>query len=453
MTSSPEEVIRALAAEGCERVKLAGVDTDGILRGKYVSFAKLRSAVEKGFGFCDVIFGWDSGDVLYDNARYTGWHTGYPDTLARIDLSTLRRVPWEDGTAFFLCDFLGADGKPLAVSPRQALKRVVDTAHGRGFEPVMAVEFEFFFFRETPHSLRAKGFRDLTPLTPGMFGYSILRASADQPLVADILRLMKAYDCEIEGIHTETGPGVFEVALACDEAVRAADKAALFKTGVKEIAARHGLAVTFMAKWNASLPGCSGHVHQSLFDRARRQNLFVDERTGKPSPLLDRYAAGLLATLPELLPFYCPTINSYKRLVPGTWAPTSATWGHENRTTALRLIAGPSPSSTRVEMRVTGSDVNPYLALAACLAGGLHGVDRDLELPLETKGNAYESKHGKPFPRSLESALPALRESEVARAYLGAELVDHYVATREWEVREAQKAVTSFELERYFEAI
>jgi glutamine synthetase len=449
-----DTVLTALEADGCERVKLGGFDVDGILRGKYVSLSKLRSAARKGFGFCDVIFGWDSSDVLYDSARFTGWHTGYPDALARVDLATMRRIPWEDRLPFFICDFWAKDGSPLPVSPRQTLARVVERARGLGFEPVMACEYEFFIFAETPHSLRAKGFRDLTPLTPGMFGYSVLRASMNSELIHDIVRFMKAFDCEVEGIHTETGPGVYEVALACDAALRAADKAALFKTGLKEICARRGLTATFMAKWNATLPGCGGHIHQSLFDRAQKKNLFANEGGGSPSRLLESYAAGLVATLPELLPFYAPTVNSYKRLVPGTWAPVRATWGNENRTTALRVIGGPDAGATRVEMRVTGADMNPYLALAACLAGGLHGVERGLTLPPETRGNAYDAgATGATFARSLEAALPALKASAVAREYLGPDLVDHYVMTREWEVREAWKSVSSWELERYFESI
>ncbi len=452
----PEEVVRELEAAGVERVKLGAFDVDGIFRGKLVSFEKWKSALDHGLGFCDVIFGWDAQDVLYDNARFTGWHTGYPDCLAKVDLSTGRRVPWEGGVPLFLVDFWEKDGvTPLAVSPRQQLARVVRRAKELGYEPVMSCEFEFFFFRETPETLREKGFRALTPLSPGMFGYSVLRASRDHAFVDDLLRSLKAYDCELEGFHTETGPGVYEAAIRYDTAMRAADRAALFKTAVKELAARHGLIACFMAKWNQGLPGCSGHIHQSLWHEGHAHNLFRDDVGGGPSRLLRQYAAGQLATLREFAAFYAPTVNSYKRLVPGTWAPTSATWGRENRTTANRIIEGPSAKATRVEFRVTGADVNPYVAMAANLAAGLHGIENGLELPAETRGNAYEaSAEAAPrLPRSHEAAVPLLKASVAARRYLDERFVDHYVATREWEVREAQKAVTTWELERYMEAI
>ncbi|HVY60996.1 MAG TPA: glutamine synthetase family protein, partial [Planctomycetota bacterium] len=356
-TPDPAE-ISALVGDEETRVKIGGFDVDGVLRGKSISIDKFRSACDSGFGFCDVIFGWDSSDALYDNAQFTGWHTGYPDVLARLDLSTFRRIPWEGGVPFVLADFHAPDGGPLPISPRQALRRVVETAEGRGYRPMMSCEFEFFFFKETPESLREKGYRNLTPLSPGMFGYSVYRASANAALVDDLVKHMKAFDCELEGIHTETGPGVYEVAIGYDDAVRAADKAMLFKTGAKEIAARHGLIACFMAKFSAGLPGCSGHSHQSLWDLEGKKNLFVAEGGSGASDLMKRYAAGQVATMRELLPFYLPTVNSYKRTVPGTWAPASATWGRENRTTALRFIEGPNPKATRIEFRLTGADIN-----------------------------------------------------------------------------------------------
>ncbi len=450
MAEATERILAEILDSGATRARVGGFDVDGILRGKSISISKLRSALETGFGFCDVIFGWDVGDVLYDNARFTGWHTGYPDALARIEPSTYRRIPWEENVPFFLVDFYERDGRPLAVSPRQALRRVIARAESLGFAPVMGAEYEFFFFQETPHTLREKGFRHLRPLSPGMFGYSAVRASANSALVSDLVRWLKGFDCELEGIHTETGPGVYEAAIAPDEALRAADKAALFKTAVKEIAARHGLVVTFMAKWNADLPGCGGHLHQSLWRNG--ENAFAGEG-GAPSETLRQYAAGLLATLPEFAALYLPTANSYKRMVPGTWAPVSATWGTENRTTAIRVIPGLTPKAARVEMRVTGADINPYVAIAASLAGGLYGIERGLALGPECRGNAYEARDAPPLPRSLEAAIPALARSAVAREYLGEAFVEHYLATRDWELRQWQRAVTDWELARYFEAI
>jgi len=435
------------------KIKVGGFDIDGVLRGKYISREKFDSAVEKGLGFCDVIFGWDSADVLYDNVRVTGWHTGYPDALARLDLSTFRLIPWEPGTALFLVDYFDEQGRPLAVSPRGVLRRVVEKARQMGFEPEVATEFEFFLFREDSHSIRAKQYRGLTPLSPGMFGYSVLRTGVHQEITHALLDSMRDFGIELEGFHTETGPGVYETAIRHDHALEAADKAALFKSGVKQVAARQGLIATFMAKWNADLPGASGHLHQSLWAQGRAENLFHDAQAPKGiSALMKHYLAGQLKLMPEFTAFACPTVNSYKRLVPGVWAPTNATWGIDNRTAALRAVLGPSPKSVRVEYRLSGADINPHLAIAASLASGLYGIEHRLDLPDPVIGNAYEAKAPE-LPGSLDRATQLLKQSPVAAGLLGEEFVDHYVRTREWEAQNYQKAVTDWERERYFEII
>jgi glutamine synthetase len=434
------------------RVKLGGFDVDGILRGKYVSLDKFWSVADGGLGFCDVIFGWDIDDKLLDNTTVTGWHTAYPDTHAQVDLSTMRFIPWEPQTAAFLVDFVSPEGKDHPASPRQLLKRVIAKAEGMGFVPMFSSEFEFFIFKETPETLRAKGYRNLTPLTPGMFGYSWTRSSSQSDFVHQVLDQLMAYDLEIEGFHTETGPGVYEAAIKYDKILRSADKSALFKVALKEIGHRLGITPTFMAKFNAALPGSSGHVHQSLWSKDSRENLFYDRADPQGmSKLMRHYLAGQVALMPDVCSLIAPTINSYKRMVPGAWAPNTATWGIENRTTALRVIPG-SPTATRIEYRLCGADMNPYLSMAAALASGLHGIEKQLELPPPQVGNAYES-NGRPLPRTLAESAENLKRSEVARSILGAEFVDHYVRTREWEVREYNKAVTSWELERYIEHV
>lgn len=426
------------------KIKLGVIDIDGILRGKYISREKFESAVKGGLGFCDVIFGWDMADVLLDNVRYTGWHTGYPDAHATIDVATRRHIPWEPNTDFYLLDLVNTDGSPLPFAPRNVLKRVIAQAQAAGLEPYFAAEYEFWLFDETAHALHEKGFRGLKNLTPGMFGYSVVRASSQTPLVHDLLDQLRDFDCEIEGLHTETGPGVYEAAIAVDKALAAADKAALFKTAVKEIAQRHGLSVTFMAKWNASLPGSSGHLHQSLWREGK--NAFAGE-----SAVMASYIAGLAEHMPALMALYCPTVNSYKRTVPGTWAPVNATWGVDTRTAAIRSLPG-AGKSARVELRLTGADINPYLAMAAALASGLDGVARGLSPGAPVK-NAYDAAGARALPRDLEEAARALEASEFARSALGTEFVEHFVATRDWEWRQFSKAVTNWELERYFEAV
>jgi glutamine synthetase len=265
---------------------------------------------------------------------------------------------------------------------------------------------------------------------------------------------MAAFNVPIEGLHTETGPGVFEVAILYCDPLEAADRAALFKTGAKEIGHRFGIMPTFMAKWNADLPGCSGHIHQSLWDGEGKSNLFHDAgRPTRMSPLFESYVAGQLHTMLDLLPMFAPTVNSYKRLTEGAWAPTKANWGLDNRTTALRVIPG-SAKSTRLETRVNGSDTNPYLALAAALAGGLYGIEHKLALPRgPVQGSGYADTTAPTLPRNLDEATSRMAQSELARELLGAEFVDHFVASRRWEWRQWSRAVTSWELARYFEII
>lgn len=433
-------------------VKVAITDIDGVLRGKYMHVDKLRSALDGGFGFCDVVFGWDCNDACYDAARFTGWHTGYPDALARLDPATFRQIPWEGGTPFLLGEFVTADGAPLPVCPRQVLRRVIDRAAQAGLEARFGVEFEWFNFRESAQSLAAKGGIDPQPITPGMFGYSILRASQNHPFFHAILDQLERLDVPVEGLHTETGPGVFEAAIQNSDPLTAADRAVLFKSGVKELGHRHGIMPTFMAKWNAGLPGSSGHLHQSLW----RDGAPVFHDPADPhgmSPIFKSFLAGQLALLPEVLALFAPTVNSYKRLVEGMWAPTTATWGVDNRTVALRVIPG-SAKSTRVETRVTGADINPYLAIAASLGAGLWGIEQGLSLDQPpVVGNGYAVEGARRLPRDLRSAAEAFQASAACRSLFGDAFVDHYATSRIWEARQAAAAVTDWELRRYFEII
>ncbi len=464
MSDGPaQKMVTDLEARGVTRAKIGGFDVDGVLRGKYVSLDKLKSALGGGFGFCDVIFGWDIADVLYDNAQVTGWHTGYPDVHAVLDPATTRLIPWEPGAAAMLADFrlagpAGGDpqapgGGPHPACPRSLFRKVIERAGAMGFTAKFACEFEFFMFHETPRSLHEKGFRELSSLTPGMFGYSWVREGQQQKLMSAILDGMRAFDVEIEGLHTETGPGVFEVAIRYDEALAAADKAALFKVGMKQIAHDHGLSVTFMAKWNAALPGSSGHLHQSLWRGG--DNVFA-AGPGEMTETMRHYIGGQCALMPELTALYSPTINAYKRYVPGVWAPLTATWGVENRTTAIRLIGLGTPAA-RVEYRQTAADINPYIAMATCLAAGLYGIEHEIEPPPAVRGDAGDGSAPdpgrRPLPRTLAEATRLLAESKAAREILGEAFVDHYVRTRAWEVRQYERAVTDWELKRYFEAV
>lgn len=450
---STKEILQYVKDHPAGRVKLAFADIDGVLRGKYISTEKFLSVAEKGSGFCDVIFGWDAGDIAYDNVKYTGWHTGYPDAPARIDLSTFRTIPWEAGIPFFLGELVDEQNNPAYVCPRQLVRKVLNHAVEAGFKPFFSQEFEWFNFRETPQSAQEKNFRNMTPLTPGMFGYSILRSTLNNPFFNDLFDLLAKFNIPLEGLHTETGPGVLEAAIQYAEMQEAADRAILFKTAVKEIAYKHGILATFMAKISENLPGCGGHVHQSLWDKTGKHNLFYDEGDErKMSELLKHYLAGQLYCLPHLLPMYAPTINSYKRLVEGAWAPTTLTWGIDNRTVAFRVLCS-SGKSSRLETRVIGSDANPYLAMAAALASGLYGIENKLKLQPPTTGNGYRDFSYGVLPSNLFEATQMMKHSDIAKAILGEKFVEHFTLTREWEWRQSLKAVTDWEYKRYFEII
>lgn len=451
-TTRKEDIIKSVKKYEGKKVKLAVTDIDGILRGKVIHLEKFLSVSENGFGFCDVVFGWDCSDTAYDNTDYTGWHTGYPDAWAQIDINTYRTIPWDNHIPFFLADFVDKDYKPLQMCPRQLLKKIKTQAEKAGYQAYFSQEFEWFNFQETPQSWANKHHIKPTPLTPGMFGYSILRSSQQSTFFNDLFDNMRLFNVPLEGIHTETGPGVYEAAILYADILEAADRAVLFKTGVKEIAARHNIMASFMAKWNEHLPGCSGHIHQSLWDE--RKNLFFNaaDPLGM-SELMKSYVAGQLFCLPHILPMYAPTINSYKRLVEGAWAPTTLTWAPDNRTTALRILTN-SQKSARLETRVVGADANPYLAMAACLASGLYGIKKKLKLQQPpTTGSGYQDIQHGTLPRTLWEATEKMKTSEIAHELFGEAFVKHFTQTREWECKQFNKAITDWELRRYFEII
>jgi glutamine synthetase len=449
-----QQIVAYLKEKNVDKIKFAFADIDGILRGKIINNEKFTDGLKDGYGFCDVVFGWDSADAVYNNVELTGWHTGYPDRPAKIDLSTFRTIPWQDNIPFFLADFSNTDGSSLAACSRSLLKQIAKQCEDMGYHPEFAQEFEWFNFRESSQSLHDKSYTNIQTLTPGMFGYSILRTSQNSGFYYDLFNLLKAFDVPLEGLHTETGPGVYEAAISHDHVLNAADKAVLFKNAVKEIANMHGIMASFIAKWNENLPGCSGHIHQSLWDKDKSKNLFYSiDSEYHMSDVLKHYLAGQLHCLPHILPMYAPTINSYKRLVEGAWAPTTVTWGVDNRTTAIRILH-PSEKHTRLETRIPGSDSNPYLAMAAALASGLYGIKHKLPLNIKpTTGNGYQDKtHGTLSPNLYEATM-AMRNSPIATELFGADFTEHFIQTRLWEWKQYSKAVTDWELKRYFEIV
>ena len=444
---------KAIVAErGLSHVKVGAFDIDGVLRGKYMSRAKFESSLESGFGFCDVVLGWDSKDQLYDNVRYTGWHTGYPDANVRVLPESCRALPWEEPVVFFLGEFAGGAEK---VCPRAVLRRVLERAKKLGYEAYAGFEYEFFVFKETPDSVREKNFRDLKPIAPDYFGYSVIRNSVWSDFYRSLLELGEKMDFPIEGLHEETGPGVIEAAIGVDSALSAADKAALFKTFAKVHAQRQGLMATFMAKWSKDWPGQSGHIHISLKDTASGKPVFYDaNKQFTMSDTMRWFVGGQQKLMPELLAMVSPTVNSYTRLIPGFWAPTDSAWSVDNRTCALRVIPG-SAKAQRVEYRVAAADANPYVILAAALGSGLWGIENKVEPDPVVEGNAYARKFPErlALPRTLWEAAQRLKASEMARDWFGEDFVHHFAASREWEEREFRKHITDWELARYFEII
>jgi glutamine synthetase len=332
---------------------------------------------------------------------------------------------------------------------------VLKKADDLGYKVNAATEFEFFMFKETPESVRAKGFRDLTTMTPGFFGYSVLRSSVHSEFYHQLMNMCTGLRIPLEGLHTETGPGVLEAAIQYCEALEAADRGALFKTYTKVLAQRNGMMATFMAKWSKDWPGQSGHIHTSLMRKADGKAAFHDP--GKPHNMSDEmrwYVGGQQKLMPELLAMVACTVNSYSRLIPGFWAPTTATWGVENRTCALRVIPG-GASSQRVEYRIAAADINPYLALAVAIGSGLHGIENKIEPDAMVEGNAYEKKFlkNRSLPRTLTEASEWLLKSRAGRTLFGDDFVEHFAASREWEDREFRRAITDWELARYFEII
>lgn len=463
-------------------VKLAGIDVDGQLRGKLVSKKKFLSIAGDGFGFCSVIFGWDMHDLTYfRELKISNKENGYRDLIARPDLSSFRRIPWENNVPFFLVSFHDPDtNEPVSACPRGLLKLQLAKLAGKGYGALAGAEYEFFQFRTpsdaTPSDsnpstavyLRDNPPHSLPSLTEGMFAYSLTRPVHNQEYYYDIFNSCEAFHCNIEGWHTESGPGVFEAALEFGEAQQMADRASLFKYVVKSVATKYGITPCFMAKPKQGLPGNSGHMHVSVVDKDGK-NLFARDTPDKNprypdianlSDLGRHFLAGLLEGLPDVMPMVAPTINSYKRLVENFWAPVTVSWGLEHRAASIRIIAPPTskPGATRFEIRVPGADANPHYVLAAVLALGWRGVENKLEIPCPPLGTGEDvggqSDMGVRLAKSLREATDRFtRHGSIAREVFGDEFVEHFGGTREHEVRLWDEAVTDWEMKRYIETV
>lgn len=451
-TNTTAAEMRALIeARKLTQIKVGLFDLDGVMAGKYMSRDKFLSALDGGFGFCDCIFGWDVNNKLYDNTTLTGWQKGYADAQVRVIPGSWRELPLEENMILVQGEVVGRL-EPLC--PRGLLRRVLKRAEDMGFSAMSGIEYEFLVADESNESLLSHGYHDFKPLGRGAFGYSMLRNSVNTEFYRGLIQMCEQMGMSLEGLHEETGPGQLEAALTVDHALAAADNAALFKTFAKVLAEKQGRTATFMAKWHQDYSGQGGHIHISLKDRNGHNAFYDASQPHNISRTMRHFIGGLQQLMPQITCLSAPTINSYRRLVPGYWAPTTAQWGVDNRTVSLRAIPG-SNKSQRVEYRLPGADCNPYLALASALAAGLHGIENEIEPDAAVTGNGYllDVAPERRLPRSLWEAAQTLRHSAVARDWLGNEFVEHFAATREWEEREFQRHVTDWELNRYFEII
>jgi glutamine synthetase len=458
MSAAPldQDGIKAFVEENSiHTFKIGAVDIDGLWRGKRVpSDYFVETGYDTGTFICNILFGWDLQDEPIADLAYTGWHTGYPDVNLRPDLSTLAVVPWEPGTASVICDFYERDGQPLDLSPRGVLKSLVARAETLGFQPIFAYEFEFYLFRGHPRELASRKWRDLEPLSEGNHTYSVYRDTGNEFIIGEVRRQLAEFGVYIEASNSEHGPGQFEVNIHYADAVKAADSAMLLKSTVKELAARHGYTASFIAKVHPEWAGSSGHVHQSLKLADGTAAFANPSDATRLTETGSQYLAGLVEHAEDLTAIYLPTINSYKRTEGGSWAGGSSTWGVDNRTVAIRSIPSSGPGA-RVENRIAGADANPYLVVAANLAAGLDGIEQALTPPPAVEGNAYAlpAEQARPLPSSLATAADKFEASIFARKFLGDRFVDHFAATRRWELKKYAATITEWEIARYLEHI
>jgi glutamine synthetase len=443
--TSPEDAIKALGESGMKTVHIGIFDIDTVFREKAVGVAKAQRMIAEGYGFSDVLFEWDSAEATYAGGSFA-------DEPAAIDPASGRVYPFAPDSAIFLSDLTG---RHAPMSPRSIAKAQIDRAAAMGYGIRVGFEYEFFLFEETPESLRAKGYRDLRCAAVGNRPYSLVTVALEEAFLSSLFDILALAGIDTDSYHSELGPGCLETPLAAREGLRAADDAALFKTLTKAHALRCGRMACFMAKWSNQWPGQSGHMHISLYELASGKPVFAgDGPGGALNDPLRWFLGGMLRHLPELLVMTAHTVNAYRRMVPGAWAPTHASWGRENRSCAARVITSPA-ADTRIEYRVPAADANPYLALAACLASGLDGVEKRTDPTAMSGEDAYldsvSPEHA--FPRDLMEAADRWRASAAARDLFGDTFVDWFARTRQWECDVFRGHVSDLDVRRYFEVM
>ncbi|MEV7613009.1 glutamine synthetase family protein [Streptomyces sp. NPDC089799] len=446
---APEE-LRSLVASGeIDTVVLAFPDMQGRLQGKrFAAQFFLDEVMAHGTEGCNYLLAVDTDMNTVDGYDMSSWDRGYGDFAMHPDLATLRRVPWNEGTAMVIADLAWDDGKPVVAAPRQILRHQLDRLAAHGFTAQVGTELEFMVFRDTYEQAWNSGYRDLTPANQYNIDYSVLGTGRIEPLLRRIRNDMQGAGLTVESAKGECNLGQHEIVFRYDEALVTCDQHAVYKTGAKEIAAQEGVSLTFMAKFDQR-EGNSCHIHLSLTDADGRNAMAGTDPHGM-SEVMRHFLAGQLAALRDFSLLYAPNINSYKRFRPGSFAPTAVAWGKDNRTCALRVV-GHGPS-TRFENRLPGGDVNPHLAVAGLVAAGLYGIENRLELPDPCTGNAYTADYAH-VPTTLREAAELWENSEIAKAAFGPDVVAHYLNMARVELDAYDSAVTDWELRRSFERL
>jgi len=441
--------LRELVGSGeIDTVVLAFPDMQGRLQGKrFAAPFFLDEVLEHGTEGCNYLLAVDTDMNTVDGFAMSSWSNGYGDFAMHPDLTTLRRIPWHEGTALVMADLAWEDGSPVLAAPRQILRRQLERLAAHGLTAHVGTELEFIVFKDTYEQAWDRHYRGLTPVNQYNIDYSVLGTGRVEPLLRRIRNEMASAGLTVESAKGECNPGQHEIVFRYDEALVTCDQHAVYKTGSKEIAAQEGVALTFMAKYNER-EGNSCHIHLSLRDADGRSVMAGED--GAMSPVMRRFLAGQLAALRDFSLLYAPNINSYKRFQSGSFAPTAVAWGHDNRTCALRVVG--HGRSMRFENRLPGGDVNPYLAVAGLVAAGLHGIDNELELPEACEGNAYTAGYDQ-VPTTLREAAELWESSAIARAAFGDEIVAHYRNTARVELEAFDAAVTDWELRRSFERL
>ncbi len=446
------EALREMIAAGrIDTVITAIPDMQGRLMGKRFQAEFFVDSAWQETHCCNYLVATDLEMYTVDGYRATSWSAGYGDYIMRPDLDTLRLLPWFEGTALVLCDLVDHHSHELVPhAPRAVLKHQLNRLRNLGLTSAVATELEFFVFRESFEELRDKGYRDMTTISPYNEDYHIFQTSKEEHLMRAIRNGLQGAGVQVENTKGEADPGQAEINVRYGDALEMADNHVLTKNAIKEIAFQQDRAVTFLAKWHHDAAGSSCHIHQSLRDAAG-EPVFRDETAEYGmSATMRHYLAGLLKHASENTFFLAPYVNSYKRFMAGTFAPTRAIWSLDNRTAGYRVVADGTPN-VRIECRVGGSDLNPYLAIAAQLAAGIAGIENGYELEKEFKGDAYQARRAREIPRTLGEAVTALKKSTMLRDAMGSDVVDHYVRCGEWELEDFFSKVTDYEVSRGFE--